>query len=363
MKIGLVIYGSLNTLSGGYVYDRKLVEHLRGAGDRVEIISLPRRSYPLTLLDNFSAGLIKTLQHGLWDVLLEDELNHSSLVWLNPRLRQRIHCPIVSIVHHLRSSEDEHPDWQNSLVHSLERQYLSSVDGFIYNSQTTRKTVEDLIGTGKPYLVATPGGDGAGSRLSEEDILQRAGKAGPLQILFVGNLIARKGLHTLIEALARLDTSLWHLTVIGREDVEPVYARAVLGQITDAGLAGHVTITGPLSGDDLAKRYAASHVLAVPSSYEGYGIVYIEAMGYGLPAIGSTAGAAGEIITHGLDGYLVRPGQSDSLASQLFLLSQERDRLARMSLAALARYWKHPTWQESMSSIRTFLQTVTRMDD
>ena len=45
MRIGLIIYGSLDTVSGGYLYDRKLVEFLRGEGDTVEIISLPWRHY------------------------------------------------------------------------------------------------------------------------------------------------------------------------------------------------------------------------------------------------------------------------------------------------------------------------------
>ena len=57
MRLGLLIYGSLDTLSGGYLYDRKLVEHLRRAGDSVEIISIPWRSYPAHLADNFSSRL------------------------------------------------------------------------------------------------------------------------------------------------------------------------------------------------------------------------------------------------------------------------------------------------------------------
>ena len=52
MKIGLIIYGSLDTLSGGYLYDRKLVEYLRSQGDTGEIISLPWRNYPVHWLDN-----------------------------------------------------------------------------------------------------------------------------------------------------------------------------------------------------------------------------------------------------------------------------------------------------------------------
>ena len=45
MRIGLIIYGSLDTLTGGYLYDRLLVEHLRRQGDHVDIISLPWRTY------------------------------------------------------------------------------------------------------------------------------------------------------------------------------------------------------------------------------------------------------------------------------------------------------------------------------
>ena len=52
MKLGLVIYGSLDTVSGGYLYDRKLAEYLRAQGDEVEIISLPWRSYAAHLTDN-----------------------------------------------------------------------------------------------------------------------------------------------------------------------------------------------------------------------------------------------------------------------------------------------------------------------
>ena len=53
LKIGLIIYGSIDTLSGGYLYDRMLVDYLRAQGDTVEIISLPWRNYAAHLTDNF----------------------------------------------------------------------------------------------------------------------------------------------------------------------------------------------------------------------------------------------------------------------------------------------------------------------
>jgi hypothetical protein len=53
MRVGLVIYGSIETLTGGYLYDRRLVDHLVSRGDRAEVISLPRRNhYPRALCDN-----------------------------------------------------------------------------------------------------------------------------------------------------------------------------------------------------------------------------------------------------------------------------------------------------------------------
>ncbi len=85
MRIGLVIYGNLNTLSGGYLYDRRLVEHLRAHGDTVHIVSLPWRNYGRHLLDNFSRDLRRALATAPVDIWLEDELNHPSLAFLPRR--------------------------------------------------------------------------------------------------------------------------------------------------------------------------------------------------------------------------------------------------------------------------------------
>ncbi|HEY6073009.1 MAG TPA: hypothetical protein VIV15_06315, partial [Anaerolineales bacterium] len=129
MNLGLLIYGSLDTISGGYLYDRQLVEYLRAQGDTVEILSLPWRNYPSHLLENLTFRLPAGL-----DLLIQDELNHPSLLAANARPHP---CPVISLVHHLRSSE-ERPAWQNSFYRMVEKKYLRSVDGFIYNSQTTR---------------------------------------------------------------------------------------------------------------------------------------------------------------------------------------------------------------------------------
>ena len=355
MRIGLVIYGSLDTVSGGYLYDRKLVEHLRRAGHSVEIISLPWRNYPRHLLDNFSDDWFQRLRRARVDVLLQDELNHPSLFRVNRRLRHRA----VSIVHHLRTSES-HPAWLRIFYRAVERQYLASVNGFIFNSETTRAAVEKLLNHAAPNcVVALPAGNRFNPDIDAEQIRARAKSPGALRIVFVGNLIPRKGLHILLDALAQLTSGTWQLAVIGNPNVDRQYTARIRNQIAAQHLT-KVRLVGAVQDTALANLLAQSHVLVVPSDYEGYGIVYLEGMSFGLPGIATTAGAASEIITHDENGFLIAPNKSAKLAVCLAALQRDRDRLARMSLSARERFLRQPSWEESMARVNQYLVELIR---
>jgi glycosyltransferase involved in cell wall biosynthesis len=355
VHVGLLIYGSLDTISGGFVYDRNLVRYLREQGDRAEVIALPWRPYGRSLSDNLNSRLKRRLHQAAFDVLLQDELVHPSCFWLNQRLRPGITYPIVAIVHHLRCREHR-PVWHNRVYQEVEKRYLASVDGFVCVSRTTKKDVEDLVGQDRPLVVAAPGRNGLPGAVTPGEIMARAAAPGPLQIIFVGNLIPRKELHTLLAALATLSGDCWRLAVAGSLDMDTAYVKAIRHQIQGAGLVSRVALLGALPARELAARCAAAHLLAVPSSYEGFGIVYLEGMHFGLPAIASTAGAAKEIITHGENGFLVDPGDAEALAQCLRSLMQDRQRLLEMSLAAYRRAATHATWNESAARVRDFLQ-------
>ncbi len=362
MRVGLVVYGSLDTVSGGYLYDRELVAHLRRKGDSVEVFSLTWRSYGRHLTDNVSNTLFRRLAAAGLDVLLQDELNHPSLFWLNRRLRPLTSYPIVSIVHHLRSDEAR-PSWQNRLYRRIERQYLASADGFVYNSEATRTAVETLVGSGTPGVVARPAGDRWRISLSEVEIRARANEPGPLRVVFLGNLIPRKGLHTLLAALARLPDGSLTLDVIGSPAVEPAYRARMQALVHELRIGGEVTFRGLLADAQVAEHLTRSHVLVVPSSHEGFGIVYLEGMGFGLPAIATTAGGAGEIVHHGENGFLVAPGDAEALATCLARLHADRALLATMAVAARQTYDRQPTWEETGEKIRSFLEKSFQRSD
>jgi glycosyltransferase involved in cell wall biosynthesis len=346
MRIGLIIYGSLDTLSGGYLYDRKLVEYLRRQGDTVEIISLPWRSYAAHLTDNLYFRLPENL-----DLIIQDELNHPSLIFAN---RAKHPVPVVSLVHHLRSSELR-PAWQNAFYRLVEKQYLNSVDGFIFNSLTTQKVVLGLLKDTKPSVVAHPPTDRFGKAIPENEIMQRA-QSPVFNILFLGNVIRRKGLHTLLEAVRNLKMRV-RVDVLGSLESEPAYTRRIQEFISTNNLSAFVFLHGTLGEQPLIDKLKQAHVLVVPSSYEGFGIVYLEGMCFGLPAIGTTAGAAGEVIEHEKTGYLVAPDNSTVLAKYLQALAEDRGLLARLSLNARERYLRQPSWPETAKKIRDFLSS------
>ena len=344
-----MIYGSLDTVSGGYLYDRKLVEYLRAQGDIVEIISLPWRNYAAHLTDNLRLRLPTNL-----DILIQDELNHPSLIAANRRTHP---YPAISLVHHLRCSELR-PKWQNALYRLIEQKYLQSVDGFIFNSKTTERVVTSLMGSNKPSLIAYPPTDRFGEAILETEIRSRADSP-EFRILFLGNVTYRKGLHTLLEAVKGLSSRV-RVDVVGGLSTEPRYAYEMKRYVLKHGLSSIVKFHGALDNRPLMEMYKQAHVMVVPSSYEGFGIVYLEGMGFGLPAIGTTAGGAGEIITPGEDGYLIQPEDATALARHLNGLARDRALLVRLSLHAVKRYQSQPKWDETAKNIRDFLyQMVT----
>lgn len=351
MRVGFVIYGDLGNTSGGFLYDRRLVAHLRDRGDDVEVISLPWRTYRHHLRDNLSPDVYHRLR-GEYDVLLQDELCHPSLLLANRRLGRDY--PVVSIVHSAKTAETRSSRW-NWLYRTIERRYLTTVDGVVSNSRATSETVERLVDV--PGVVAPPGRGHRSPDVSDEAIAARARET-PLRIAFVGNLVPRKGVHALVDGLARLPTGTWRLTVVGSQGADRRYVTRLRRKIERLGLGDAVTLTGRLPDERLADRLRHHHVLAVPSTYEAFGIAYLEGMGFGLPAVATTAGGADEFVTDGENGFLVPPDDPGAIAEAVETVIDDPDRLREMSLAARETYETHHSWTETGCRIRSFLQRL-----
>ena len=116
-----------------------------------------------------------------------------------------------------------------------------------------------------------------------------------------------------------------------------------------------MNLSGRVDDQTLAAALARADVLAVPSRYEGFGMVYLEAMEHGTVPIAGDLGGAGEFITHNGNGFLVGPADSDALRDILDRLCSDRDRLAELSASATETAAAHPTWADSFARAREFM--------
>lgn len=337
----------LDGITGGNLYDRMLVRHLRRRGHAVEVREFGPGDEP-TPEDAAGAAAV-----------IQDELLHRVFTAANRKLRERSPRPrIIALVHHLGCEEPDRTSAERSRLRKREAEYLATVDAVLAPSRASALAAIELAGRALPFVIAPPGRDRLGGgpmpagRPEPEEVAARANES--LQAVFVGNLIPRKRVLDLLDAVATVPA--WRLAIAGREDAEPAYAARVRARAKSPDLRDRVELAGTLDSAALAGLLRSSQVLAVPSTHEGFGMVYLEGFAFGLPALAAADGGAPELVTDGVTGFLISARDPASrIAACLRALAGDRKRLARMALAARSRYLAHPSWSESLEGVRQLL--------
>jgi glycosyltransferase involved in cell wall biosynthesis len=329
VRVGLCIYGSLDLVSGGFLYDRMVVRELRAAGVDVQVIARPWRRYGAALADNLRPGPTPDV-----DVILEDQLIHPSVFAGGPG-----GPPIVALVHNLTC-----PPGTPSLRAAIERRYFSRVAGVVAVCANTLSEVR--AHTGAPAVVARAGRDHV-----PESLQVARPRAGPLRLLFVGAVMPHKGLHRLLAALAPLSAP-WTLDVVGSLTADPAYA-ARLRAHADARVRWH----GEQSGEALWAHHRAAALFVLPSDREAYSIAALEALGFGLPVLATARGGMGELIGPG-EGLTLPPDDVAAWTAAVAQLAADPARLAALSAGARARFAAHGTWRDTAAVIRALLEQI-----
>jgi len=159
-------------------------------------------------------------------------------------------------------------------------------------------------------------------------------RGGPLRFIYAGQLSIRKDIPGLIAA--------WELAALPDAELELV-GFWHLADRKRAALPPGVTWLPPCSPQSLRERYRAADVFVFPSLFEGFGLVLLEAMACGLPAIASDATVGPDIITDAC-GRLVAAGDHEAMVESLRWFAENRDRLPAMGRAA-RRQAEHCTWE------------------
>jgi glycosyltransferase involved in cell wall biosynthesis len=138
-----------------------------------------------------------------------------------------------------------------------------------------------------------------------------------------------KHLDSIIKAIPQLPTELSKARLVIAGD--GVLRSELLALVAREGLTARVSLPGRVSDEELERLYSEASIFALPSSKEGFGIVYLEAWCHRLPVIASIYGAAPEVVTDGVDGFTIDPENIESLAGRLTLLLQDQSLRTRFS--------------------------------
>jgi len=182
---------------------------------------------------------------------------------------------------------------------------------------------------------------------------------GNRMILFVGRIERLKGVDTLIQAMACLnlknEQKPVHLAIIGGDPSASREAMTVemvrLQKLcTDLGLDQSVVFLGKRDQNKLPYYYSAADVLVMPSHYESFGMVALEAMACGTPVIASEVGGLAYLVRDGETGFTIPSEEPDKLCEKLSWLLNDNDLHAKMSAQA-ANYAQDYAWEKIASQI------------
>lgn len=208
---------------------------------------------------------------------------------------------------------------------------LATVSG--YTSEVVRRRFPSA------RIRIVPGGFAPPSRTGTVPVRHR-GLSPKFRILTVGAVKPRKGIHTLVEALGLLKTRGldFRADIVGARFGDAYEAR-LAARIKELGLEDRVRLRGQVLQEELDCAYDEADLFVLPServgtAFEGLGLVYLEALARGLPAVGCLESGAEDVIQDGVNGRLVPPGNPEKLAEAVASVFGDAAALARMSAAA-----------------------------
>ncbi|MFN0218295.1 MAG: glycosyltransferase family 4 protein [Hyphomicrobium sp.] len=331
------IPGDLRSPTGGYVYDRRVIELLPAFGVTVKHVRLPA-SFPNPTERDLAETrrALKGERNGA--TLLIDGLAFGALP---ASLVDDIQGRVLALVHHPLFLETGLAHTRKVELKSTEQAALTRADHIIVTSRATaRILIENMAIDREKITVAEPGTDPAD---------RATGTGAPMQVLAVGAVTPRKGYELLVESLAPLSDIDWRLTIAGALDRHAEAVEALRDTIESHGLQSRVTLAGKVVPATLDRFYESADLFVSASLFEGYGMVLAEAMARGLPIVTATGGAAGD--TAGKAALHVEAGDVAQLTTALRqALSDKklRDRLADASWEAGRTL---PTWHETARRI------------
>ncbi len=340
------IPGDLDTPTGGYRYDKRVIAELPAFGWRAKHLALAA-DYPSpseqTLAD--TAKIFSEIDPNV--LVMIDGLALGAI----PRTTLRaLKARLVALVHHPLAFETGLTAERIDYLHRTEREALARAVATIATSGSTAALLMREFNVARDTLtVAEPG-----TALSA----QAKGDAVPMRLLSVGAITRRKGHDTLAKALSRIRDLDWEWRIAGSTDRDAIAMETLNREIADGKISERTTLLGPLDDAGLEKEYSAASIFVLPSHFEGYGMAFTEALARGLPVVAGTGGALIETVPKDA-GVFVTPGNAGELALTLRKLLTDPAQIKKRADAAWNYASSLPRWSETAKAVAAALDRAS----
>lgn len=344
-----LIPGALDQLTGGYLFDRHVIEGLRASGRPIDAIELPGQ-FPDA--DDVARGAVSDALARLPDgtVTVIDGL--ALLAFADCLEREAKRVRVVAFVHHPLADETGLNERERNRVAALEARLLKLARGVLAPSDSTARLVA-AYGVPRSRIAVTPPGTAKPARP-----MRRRPVRSRIEFLCVASLTPRKGHLILVEALAALADRDWQCRCIGGLTRDAATAGAVRYEIGRRGLKGRIALAGEWPPERLGEAYAAADAVVLPSFHEGYGMALAEGLAYGLPVISTTAGAIPDTVPPSA-GLLVPPDDAAAFTEALRRFLDEPALRARLAAGARKAGARLPDWPQAVAGWAAALDRLT----
>jgi glycosyltransferase involved in cell wall biosynthesis len=340
-EVVFAIPGDLDTPTGGYVYDRRVIHELQDRGVTLTHMRLGS-SFPHPTEEDTLDAATQLASSGSGQVLLIDGL---ALGALEPEVLAQVHAPIVALVHHPLALEGHLDSARRSELHRMEQENLARCVAVIVTSDQTAEILTSDYGVpAQNITVARPGTD---RQVQTHELIS------PPLIVSVGSQSRRKGHDVLIEALSHIDDLPWQAVIAGSVRDE-AYSTELHRMVHDLGLDERVRLIGAVSPEQLQQLYSQASVFALATRFEGYGMVFDEAMTYGLPIVSCDTGAVPDTVAEGA-GLLVPVDDPHAFSEALRSVLADEKKRAAMATSSQHAGQLLPTWSDTADIIARVL--------
>ena len=344
-----VVPGDLETRTGGYGYDRRIVDGLRERGWRVDVVSLASTfPFPTRAARDEAGRALAAIRDGA--TVLVDGLALGVLPDEAEREGKRLN--LVALVHHPLALETGLDRAVADSLDESERRALAAVRSVVVTGESTAAGLARYdVGRGR-ISVVRPGTDRAPIARGS---FNQPGGAGELAMLCVATLTPRKGHDILFRALAAIPHRRWRLRCAGSVDRDHALVESLTALLRREGIEDRVELLGDLDAASLAVEYDRCDLFVLSTLYEGFGMAVAEALGRGLPVVSTATGNIPALVGDEA-GIVVEPGNQAAFTAALRRVAS--DPALRVRLAAGARGVRErlPTWAESVAVMESVLR-------